>query len=233
MSQSKEKFNKLPLDSPDRPIKIVRTIDAVPSEAESARRFLDPKIDVVEYKNGKPGLHWRAKIPEGVMIAHVDEKETVALADNYRHPIGRYSRELPGGAVDPEESALFESMSPEERELVFKRAAIREFREEIGRLIDIEDVTRMYKGPLQGSLGFLDHAYHIFHGEGGIPAEQHLDDGEAGMLTHSRYHIGDAVEMIGHEIVDPATTAAVQGLALAYDIRIRSLLTNLHRNSHD
>jgi 8-oxo-dGTP pyrophosphatase MutT (NUDIX family) len=227
----KEKFTKLPLDSPERPIQVVKTIDAVPAEAEAARRFLDPKIDVVVFKNGQPGHHWRAKIPEGVMIAHVDEDETIALVDNYRHPIGRYSRELPGGAVDPEEAARFEQISPEERELIFKRAAIREFREEIGRLIDVEDVTRMYQGPLQGSLGFIDHAYHIFHGEGGVPAEQHLDEGEAGMLTHDRYSIDDAVEMIGHEIVDPATTTVVQGLALAYDIRVNSLLKNIRRSS--
>ena len=222
-----KKFNKLPLHSDERPIKVKNTIDIILPGAESARRFLNPEIDVVEFPNGQIGHHWRAKIPEGVMVAHVDEAQTVALVDNYRHPIGRYSRELPGGGMDPEDTQLLETASPEERELLFKRAAIREFREEIGRLIAIEDVTRMYKGPLQGSLGFIDHAYHIFHGEGGTPAEQHHDDGEAGMLTYSRYSIDDAVEMIGGEIVDPATSTAVQGLALAYDIRVTSMLKNI------
>ena len=226
-----EKFTKLPLDSEERPIKVKKTVDIILPDSEAARRFLDPKIDIVEFPNGQEGHHWRAKIPEGVMVAHVDEDQTVALVDNYRHPIGRYSRELPGGGIDPEDAALLGVSDTEERELIFKQSAIREFREEIGRLIDIDDVTRMYQGPLQGSLGFIDHSYHLFHGEGGIPAEQHHDNGEAGMLTHNRYSIDDSVEMIGHEIVDPATTTAIQGLALAYGVRVNSLIKNLRRTS--
>lgn len=229
---NKYKFTKQPLNSPDRPIQVLDTLDVIlPEDAENARQFLDPKLDAVKFPNGNLGYHWRAKIPEGVMVAHVDSDETVALVDSYRHPLGRYSRELPGGGVDPEDANRLDTASFDERELILKQAAIREFREEIGLLIDADSVTRMYAGPLQGSLGFIDHAYHIFHGEGGAPAKQHHDDGEAGMLTHARLPIGDAVEMIGSEIVDPATTTAVQGLALAYDIRVKSLLQNLRRTT--
>ena len=232
MNNRHDKFKKLPLDSPDRPIKVVGSVDVnLPEEANYATKFLDPELDEVTFPNGSPGYHWRVKIPEGVMVAHVDSDEKVAFVDNYRHPLGRYSRELPGGGIDPEEAAYFENATPEERELILKQAAIREFREEIGRHIGEEDVTRLLP-TIQGSVGFADMSYNIFHGENGVATEQSLDDGEAGMLTHNRYSIHDATEMIGHEIVDVATTAAVMALALEYGIRVEKRLNRLRKASH-
>ena len=52
------------------------------------------------------------------------------------------------------------------------------------------------------------------------------------MLTHNRYSIHDATEMIGHEIVDVATTAAVMALALEYGIRVENRLNRLRKASH-
>lgn len=224
------KFEKLPLDSKDRPIQILDTEDAhVP---EPSKRFLDHKVDRVRFPNGNLGYHHRIKLPEGVMIAHVDpDDDSLALVENYRHPLGRWSRELPSGALEPEEVSKFEHASPEERELLLKLAAVREFREEIGRDLGARDITRLFPGPLQGSVGFADQTYHIFHGEGGTPSEQNLDDGEAGMLTHARYSIEDANEMVGHEIVDPATATAVSALALEYGIRVSRQLRRVRSAS--
>lgn len=228
MNSRHDKFQKLPLYSPDRPIRVVGSVDVnLPEEANYATKFLDPELDEVTFPNGNSGYHWRVKIPEGVMVAHVDSDEKVAFVDNYRHPLGRYSRELPGGGIDPEEAANFENATPEERELILKQAAIREFKEEIGRHLGANDITRLLP-TINGSVGFAEFPYNIFHGEGGVAAEQHLDDGEAGILTHSRYSISDATEMIGHEIVDVATTAAVMALANEYGIRVKSRLNRLH-----
>lgn len=227
MNSGHDKFNRLPLHSPDRPIRVVSSVDIdIPGEAGRAKKFLNPELDKVAFQNGNQGYHWRVKIPEGVMVAHVDSDETVAFVDNYRHPLGRYSRELPGGGFDPEETIEFENASPEERELLLKQAAIREFREEIGLHLGLGDVKRLLP-TIQGSVGFADLSYNIFHGEGGVPAEQVHDDGEAGMLTSNRYSISDATEMIGHEIVDVATTTAVMALALEYGVRVEKRLQRL------
>lgn len=42
------------------------------------------------------------------------------------------------------------------------------------------------------------------------------------MLTTYRYKIDDATEMIGHEIVDPATSASILKLALEHGSHIAS-----------
>lgn len=225
------RFTKLALDDPRRPITILETTEAgVP---DPSKHFLNHVVDTVRFPNGNVGYHHRVKLPEGVMIAHVDGAsghETVALVDNYRHPLGRDSRELPSGGLDPDETARFEQASPEERELLLKLAAIREFREEIGVRLGPQHVNRLLPGPLQGSVGYADQTYNIFHGEGGAPTEQALDDGEAGMLTHARYALSDTPEMIGREIVDPATSTAILALALEYGIRVKS---RLQRSSAD
>ncbi len=217
-----DQWSKLSPDDPRRRFEILDTAEAI--VPESSKQFLDHKVDTVRFPNGNIGQHHRLTIPEGVMVAHIDEAETVALVDNYRHPIGRFSRELPSGGLEPDEAKAFEAASPEERQYILELAAIREFCEEVGRRLEPHQIRPLFPGPLQGSVGFADQTYHIYHGEGGAMATQSLDDGEAGSLTHDRYSIGDAAEMIGHEIVDPATSTAVMALANVYGVRVQSLL---------
>jgi ADP-ribose pyrophosphatase len=215
------RFEKKTISDPSRVITVLDTVNAiVPPESQ---RFLSHKVDRVRFPNGNEGYHHRLIIPEGIMVAHVDENDLLALVDNYRHPIGRYSRELPSGGLDPNETAEFENASPELREEILMAAAIREMREETGRLLTRRDITRLFPGPLQGSVGFADQTYHIYHGQGGTMIGQKLDDGEQGMLTVDRYAIDDAAEMISNEIVDPATATAVMALAGMYGKRVPCL----------
>lgn len=204
-------FEKLDIKDPTRPIKVVGTVDAdVP---EASRRFLNHKVDQVVFPNGNQGWHHRIIVPEGVMLAHLDPDEKLALVTNYRHPIGRHSVELPSGGAEPEEGAALLELEGQEKEDLLTQIALREFEEELGWKVDPNHTRRMFKGPLQGSVGFADQTYHIFRAEGGEQSVQKHDDGEEGLLTHDRYEVSDAAEMVGREIVDPATATAVKDLA--------------------
>jgi len=222
-------FEKLSLGDRRRPIEVLDTVEAdVP---EASRRFLDHKVDAVRFKNGKEGFHHRIKVPEGIMLAHINANEEIALVQNYRHAIGRDSVELPSGGLSPEETRAFQVASPEEREIILKTAAIRETREETGEESGLDDLDRLFPGPLQGSVGFADQTYHIFHAEGQTQTvgTSH-DDGEIGLLTHNRYSLSDATEMIGREIVDPATSAALGRIGLMYGVQLPSSMRNIRRH---
>lgn len=211
-------FEPLELNDPRRPIRIVDTVRAqVPDASE---RFLNHVVDKVVFPNGNVGWHHRITVPEGVMLAHMDEQDRIALVQNYRHPLGRDSVELPSGGADPEEGARIVKVTPEEKEAILKEVAIREFREEVGWDVDPMDVNRLLPGPLQGSVGFANQTFHTYLGEGGRQHVKQLDDGEAGMLTHDRYSLEDAGEMIGKEIVDPASSVAILALANLYGKRL-------------
>lgn len=227
MTTERDPFERLSLDDPQRPIKILGTVEAVVPEA--SKRFLSHVVDEVEFPNGNRGWHHRIKLPEGVMLAHVNDNEQIGLVQNYRHPIGRYSVELPSGALDPTEEVRLTGASPEERDAIFNEAARREFEEEMGWRLGSNAVRRLLQGPLQGSVGFADQTYNVFFGEGGIKARQNLDDGEHGLLTYDRHSIDDAIAMVGHEIVDPATSASVMGLGLIYGKNI-PYFSNFRKN---
>lgn len=233
-------YDDLPLDSPDRPIQILGTsLVKVPQGSE---QFLDHVVDRVRFPNGNIGWYHRLKVPHGVMMAHVDDNEKLALVKNYRHPMGRDSVELPGGGVDESEKSLegalvpedakmiaelaaeqgksvLEFLGPEQIEEVLERAAIRETSEEIGWEVQPENVQRLIPGALRGSVGHTGQTHNVFFGYDGIPAMKKHDDGEAGMLIDNRFSIDDAVSMVGHEIVDPPTVTAVNALASMYGVK--------------
>lgn len=221
MSENKPErnsFEKLKLDDPNRPIIVLDTETAdVP---EASRRFLDHKIDRVQFPNGNIGWHHRIEVPQGVMVGHIDSNDEIALVQNYRHPLGRDSVELPSGGLEPLETDEFENATPERREEILKAAACREFREEIGWALGVNAVHRIFKGPMQGSVGYADQTYHVYHGYGGKKHKQALDDGEQGMLKTFRVPLDDAAEMIGSEIVDPASSASILKLNMLYGLHI-------------
>lgn len=230
-------FTDLPLDSPERPIQILDT--SVADVPQPSKRFLDHKVDRVRFPNGNEGYHHRLTIPHGVMLAHVDDNESVALVNNYRHALGRHSVELPSGGVDETTASLLsvldydqaeqiiqraaregksitDYLTADQRERVLKAAAARETREEIGVDVDSNTLERLIPHALRGSVGFAGQSYNIFYGEGGRQVATAHDDGEEGLLDHGRVDIEDAIEMVGHEIVDPATATAISSLALVY-----------------
>jgi 8-oxo-dGTP pyrophosphatase MutT (NUDIX family) len=228
-------YEDLPLDSEERPIEILGTYQAqVP---EGSEPFVDHKVDRVKFPNGNIGWYHRVRIPHGVMVAHLDDKKKIALVTNFRHAMGRHSVELPSGGVDENESSLLgvftpedaarivdiakeqdisimDLLGPDQAEEVLRNAAVREMSEEIGWAVKPEKLKRLIPGVLRGAVGLSGNTHNIFYSKGGHPVPMHHDDGEAGMITHKRYSLKKARKMIGKEIVEPATVAAILKLSL-------------------
>lgn len=230
-------YNDLPLDSDERPIKVLGTYQAqVP---EGSEPFVDHKVDRVKFPNGNAGWYHRLRIPHGVMVAHVDDNKEITLVTNFRHAMGRHSIELPSGGVDENESSLLgvftpedaarivqiakeedrsimDLLGPDQAEEVLKNAAAREMREETGWELEPKKLKRLVPGALRGAVGLSGQSHNIFYGKGGHLVSTKHDDGEAGMLTHDRYSLKAARKMIGREIVEPATAYAILALESKY-----------------
>ena len=227
-----EWFTRMELDDPRRPIKVLWTSNNIPEES---KRFLNHSVDRVRFPNGNEGFHHRVELPEGVMVGHINTMGQLALVMNYRHPLGRFSVELPSGGLEPEETARIDGAGIEERERIYKEAALREFREEVGVDVDPDDTYRLFgdmynPGILRGAVSYANQSFHIFHAEGGEPVPQEHDDGEAGMLKVGRFGLDDAAEMIGFEIVDPATSTGVLKLNQEYGKHISRSARNADRH---
>jgi len=221
-------YKPMALDDPNRPIKIVSTVEAV--VPEESRKYLVHEVDSVVSQDGREGFYHRLTLPEGVMVNHVGAKQRLTLVKQYRHTIGRWSVEAPSGGAEPRETAALLRASEEEKEDIFKIVGARETEEEIAHHLDPEDLHRMYAGPFQGSVGFAYQTYHLYHAEGGTPSVQKLDETEAG-LTIEHPRIDEAVEMLGHEIVELASSFSVASLALMYDVRSDNFRAHARRES--
>jgi 8-oxo-dGTP pyrophosphatase MutT (NUDIX family) len=98
--------------------------------------------------------------PGAVVIAAVDERGRVALARQYRHPVGDLLLELPAGGLEPGED-------PE-------AAARRELREEVG----LEAGEWHLLGSFFSSPGFLREELHAFLATRLTVTDRDLDDDE-------------------------------------------------------
>ena len=220
MTERFDRYRPMALDDPDRPLRINKTVEAVVPAA--ARRFLKHEVDEVTTQEGEERIYHRITLPEGVMVTHVDPLKRITLVQQYRHAIGRDSDEIPSGGAEPYEQDALEVASEGEKEMLIKKIGTRETEEETGWRVEPDQLHRMYKGPFQGSVGFAYQTYHLFHAEGGIQTKQKLDETETG-ITIVHPHLDEAVEMLGHEIVELASSLSIVSLARIYDQRSDNL----------
>jgi ADP-ribose pyrophosphatase len=98
--------------------------------------------------------------PGAVVIAALDHEGRLALARQYRHPVGSDLLELPAGGLEPGED-------PEQ-------AARRELKEEVG----LEALKWSALGSFFSSPGFLREELHAFLATGLTTTDRDLDDDE-------------------------------------------------------
>lgn len=243
------KFSALPPEQ--RPIQTLYSTEAI--VPEESKQFLRHDVDRVQFPNGNEGWHHRVEINHGVMSAHIDDKDRVALVTNFRYPLGRYSTELPGGAVDQKIDTLLGVMEPQDAQVimdlaaeqnrsileflgedqldeVLRNAAARELAEETGWHASPSDFRPLFRGPLFGVAGLVNMPQSVYYAHGGKKGQTNHDDGEAGMMTAKRVKIEDAADMVGHEIVEPATTTAIMALANMHGKKVPYLKSKKKRH---
>jgi ADP-ribose pyrophosphatase len=105
--------------------------------------------------------YYVVELPASVITFGITEENQVLFTEQYRHPIGEVSLELPGGFVEKDEEPLL--------------AAQRETEEETGYQFS----NYIYLGKVAGNPGILNNSTHLFVATGGKKVkEQQMDDQE-------------------------------------------------------
>lgn len=226
-----------PSDTP--PITTVGSAEIIiPEDIQYAWKYLDLGLYFVKYGE-RDGVHWKLNVPRGTMVAHINEEEHLTLVRNFRYPLievnengevidNGISFELPGGGVDLADIEHIKHAPHEEALRILGYNAIREFEEEIGVRLSIDDLTHLSTTRL--SVGVSNLRIDAFHAEGGLPSEQCLDDGEQNLKVF-RVPLYDAYEMIEAGLIrESATTGVVRELIHEYDVPVKKKL-NLKKHS--
>jgi ADP-ribose pyrophosphatase len=131
--------------------------------------------------------------PGGAGIVAVFDDMTLALVRQYRHPVVRYTLEIPAGRLEPPEA-------PEE-------CAARELEEEIGvRAGRLEKLTEFFTTP-----GFCEEKLWVYLATGLQKTVQNLEDDE--LVEIVRVSFPRAFEMISDGEIEDAKT--IIGITLA------------------
>jgi ADP-ribose pyrophosphatase len=131
--------------------------------------------------------------PGGAGIVAVFDDMTLALVRQYRHPVVRYTLEIPAGRLEPPEA-------PEE-------CAARELEEEIGvRAERLEKLTEFFTTP-----GFCEEKLWVYLATGLQKTVQNLEDDE--LVEIVRVSFPRAFEMISDGEIEDAKT--IIGITLA------------------
>ncbi len=107
-------------------------------------RLINVRVDTVRMEDGSEHRREVVEHPGAVALVPVLPNGDLVLVQQYRHPIGRETLELPAGTREPNEPAL--------------QTAIRELREETGyRADEVRELVRFYVSP-----GWADEEVIIF-----------------------------------------------------------------------
>jgi ADP-ribose pyrophosphatase len=153
-------------------------------------------IDVALYTVREGETTYKREVvhhPGGAGVVAVFEDGTIPLVRQYRHPVVRYTLELPAGRLDPPER-------PEE-------CAARELEEEIGvRAGRLEKLAEFFSTP-----GFCEEKLWVYLATELTETRQNLEGDE--MIEVVRVSLGRAFEMIADGEIEDAKT--IIGLLLA------------------
>lgn len=137
----------------------------ISSEIAHTNPWYSVRHDELIWANGKPGHYYVAEFPGAVCLVCVRDAHILTI-EQYRHPIGRTSRELPTGRLNPRET-------PEE-------AAQRELLEETG----FHASRQTFLGKLWMLNGAAYMPLHVYLMEAtGEAGKQTLDDAETGLVA--------------------------------------------------
>ncbi|MBE3552907.1 MAG: NUDIX hydrolase [Kyrpidia tusciae] len=125
-----------------------------------AGRVLTVEVHEVELPGGGRTSREVVRHPGAVAVVAETDEGHVVLVDQFRYPIGRMSKEVPAGKLEPGEDPL--------------ACAKRELEEETGyRAGHWKFVTRFFTSP-----GFSDEVMYVYYATGLTPGASHPDEDE-------------------------------------------------------
>ena len=161
-------------------------------------RWLRLREDAIEYSDGSAGIYGVVEKIDFVVVIAL-EGEHLWLVEQYRHPVGERSLELPQGAWEHDPRADPAAVARGELE------------EETGlRATSLEPLGRLAQ-----AIGYSNQGMHVFLATGLEPGRRRLDHEEQG-LTASRVRVDEFERMARAGVVTDATSIAAYGLLLLH-----------------
>lgn len=149
--------------------------------------------DQIELPNGKTAEREIVLHQGASAVIAVDRDEKILFVEQYRHPIGAKTLEIPAGLLEPEEDPM--------------ECARRELEEETGYIPGmIEPVYAAYS-----SIGFSNEKLYLYYAADLQEGKQNLDEDE--FVEVHRFTLEEAVKLIfDHKIIDSKTISAIFAL---------------------
>ena len=165
------------------------------SEVVYENRWMRVREDRLERADGSPGLYSVVEKRPAAVILPLHDDDTVTLVEQYRHPVGARSWELPQGALDGEEVSDAEQI------------ARTELAEETGlRAADLRHLSRLYF-----AAGISSQYFDAWLATGLAEGEQALEAEEEGLRV-GRFPLAEVERMAREGVIIDAATVAVLGL---------------------
>jgi 8-oxo-dGTP pyrophosphatase MutT (NUDIX family) len=148
----------------------------------------------------------RAYLSDWVNFVAITPDEHILLTKQYRHAVGQVFWEIPGGAIDPNDSDPY-------------AAASRELEEETGyRAERVELVTTLFPNPASHT-----NRLHTFLATNARPiGKQQLDAGEEGLTVH-RMPLPELIERLQDGFLGQALDTSSVLMALLVSGRMRAM----------
>jgi len=158
----------------------------IESERVFDGKLIKVRVDQVRMPDGSEHRREVVEHPGAVAILPVLSNGDIVLVRQYRHPVGRYTLELPAGTREPDEAPL--------------QTAIRELREETGyHASGMREIVRFFVSP-----GWADEELIVYLATGLTPGQDHPEAEEDLSVVNVRPD--DVAEQIGQgAIVDSKT----------------------------
>jgi 8-oxo-dGTP pyrophosphatase MutT (NUDIX family) len=156
-------------------------------------RWMRVREDRLERADGSPGLYAVVEKRPAAVVLPLHEDNTVTLVQQYRHPIGRWSWELPQGALDGQADSDPESI------------ARTELAEETGlRAADLRHLSRLHF-----AAGISNQYFDAWLATSLTQGQRALEAEEEG-LRADRFPLAEVERMARDgEIVDAASVAVL------------------------
>ncbi len=179
-----------------------KTVSTISSFQLSDHPYFKARRDAYQFEDGKiVDPYFLVELPESATAMALTEDNSILLVEQYRHPIGEFIYELPGGFIEHDETP--------------GNGIRRELLEETGYVFD--EIVSL--GKTAANPGVLNNFTHLFLAKGGRRIqEQQLDQNEEISLRLF------SIDEVKHMLMQSEIKQSMHALCLFYGFRKLGLL---------